>query len=285
MASATPTSKTIAVDGIRLHYLEWGRSGHPVVCVHGLSANAHFWDPIAEELAADYRVIAFDLRGRGDSDKPPSGYGFHYHAGDVCGLIERLGLGPVYLIGHSLGAMIAVYFAATFPQLVRKLVLVDGGTDVTRPEILAGLAASLSRLGQVYPSVEIYLDALKQAPFYRDQWNEYAERYVRFDFEAVEGGFRSKVPKQAIEAEINAQPGFRLRDLHRQIKAPTLILRAPHGLVTATDYVLSPVEAEAMRLAIANSDLVTVPDINHYTILLQKPPLVVAAIGEFLRRP
>ena len=69
-----PVRDDFAIAGnIKLHYIQWGEQGPPVVCIHGITANAFYFQAFADDLASNYRVFAYDLRGRGDSDKPEKG--------------------------------------------------------------------------------------------------------------------------------------------------------------------------------------------------------------------
>jgi pimeloyl-ACP methyl ester carboxylesterase len=116
----------LTVDGVRLFYQQAGR-GPDVVLLHAATANLAVWlfTGIIETLAADCRVTAYDLRGHGHSDVPPTGYTSADHATDLCKLHEALGLGPAYLVGHSFGAVVAVHAAVLCPGRVAGLVLSD----------------------------------------------------------------------------------------------------------------------------------------------------------------
>jgi pimeloyl-ACP methyl ester carboxylesterase len=94
-------------------------SGEPVVLLHGWPQTWHEWRRIIPALTAKYTVVAPDLRGFGDSDKPAGGYEKRTVAEDVCQLVRHLGLGPIHLVGHDLGMMVA--YASAFPDEVRKL--------------------------------------------------------------------------------------------------------------------------------------------------------------------
>lgn len=118
----------VELDGLRFHYTEWGSpSSPPVLLLHGLNVQCHTWDPIAHALAADYRVVAMDMRGHGDSDWARAGYRVHSMARDVHGLIDALSLAPVDLIGHSAGVRVAIAVAGERPETVRRLALSDAG--------------------------------------------------------------------------------------------------------------------------------------------------------------
>src|SRR5436309_2056080 len=174
----------IIAGDLTFHCLQWGERGTPIICVHGLTANAFCFQALADELAPDHRVIAYDLRGRGDSDKPEHGYSIPIHAADLAELIDELGLERPVLVGHSLGALIVLYFAAHYPKKLSKLVLIDAGAPLpwqTPEEQPAWLTASISRLGTSVPSFEEYKQRLKAAPFLRPYWNDYVELYFEHD--------------------------------------------------------------------------------------------------------
>jgi len=272
----------VTVDTITLATHEWPGRGPAVVAIHGLTSNHTVWYPIADALGGSHRLIAYDLRGRGDSDKPPTGYSLAHHAADLLGLLDRFGLDRAILMGHSLGAHIGVRFATLHPERVAKLVLFDGGLDV-RAEILDSLAPAIGRLGVEFPSLEKFLEALKSLPMFQGRWNAYLARHYTYDVESGPGGgVRSKVARHAIEEEVANLQRTRLWVWHHQIQAPTLLFRAPDGLLRAEDCLMTQEEAEAMARAIPSCRLVVVPNTNHYTVVLGENPVVKRALGAFL---
>lgn len=277
----------IKTNGLTLAGRVWDTAARggagTIVAVHGLTANHTCWDPLAAALAADFRVIVYDLRGRGDSDKPARGYSLADHARDLAGVLDHLGVRRAHVIGHSLGAHIGVWFAAHHPERLDKLVLVDGGLDV-RAEVLDSLAPAVNRLGVEYASLEAFLAMLREVPLFAGRWNEHFTRYFTYDVEAgPSGGVRSKVPRRVVDEELANMARTRLWVLHHRIAAPTLLLRAPDGLLTATDCLMTQDEAEAMARAIPDCRLVVVPSTNHYTIVLGDHALVKREISAFLR--
>jgi len=272
----------VTVDTITLATHEWPGRGPAVVGIHGLTSNHTVWYPIADALGGSHRLIAYDLRGRGDSDKPPTGYSLAHHAADLLGLLDRFGLDRAILMGHSLGAHIGVRFATLHPERVAKLVLFDGGLDV-RAEILDSLAPAIGRLGVEFPSLEKFLEALKSLPMFQGRWNAYLARHYTYDVESGPGGgVRSKVARHAIEEEVANLQRTRLWVWHHQIQAPTLLLRAPDGLLRAEDCLMTQEEAEAMARAIPSCRLVVVPNTNHYTVVLGENPAVRRELAAFL---
>jgi pimeloyl-ACP methyl ester carboxylesterase len=272
-------------DGVSLAVHEWPGTGPAIVCIHGLTANHVCWRSAADILAPRHRLIAYDLRGRGDSDKPPAGYSLDQHGLDLGALLDHFGLRKAVLMGHSLGAHIALKFAVAHPERVSKLVLVDGGIDV-RAEIIDSLGPAINRLGVEFPSLDAFLGIIRSLPMFAGRWNDYFERYFRYDVETLpSGAVRSKVSKGAIAEELANLQRERLWIYHHQVKCPTLIFRAPDGLLTQTDCLMTQAEAVAMSRAIPKSRLVVVPKTNHYTVLLGKNPRVKSALQAFLEGP
>jgi pimeloyl-ACP methyl ester carboxylesterase len=274
----------VPVGGISLAVREWPGRDPALVCIHGLSANHTCWASFADVLSPGHRLIAYDLRGRGESDKPDKSYSLEAHGDDLRALLDHFGIARAVLVGHSLGAHIAVRFAALHPRRVSKLVLVDGGIDV-RAEILDSLAPAINRLGIEFPSLDTFLQVVKMLPMFGGRWNDYLERYFQYDVEVLpSGAVRSKAARHAIEEELANLARERLWAYHHRITCPTLIFRAPDGLLTETDCLMTQEEAEAMARAIPRARLVVVPGSNHYTVLLGAHPKVKSALTRFLER-
>jgi lipase len=102
-----------------------GSGPDPVVCLHGITAQHRAFTTAARIVGADRGLVGVDLRGRGDSDKPDSGYGLEAHAGDVIRILDHLGLEDATIAGHSMGAFVALRTALAYPDRVRALVLLD----------------------------------------------------------------------------------------------------------------------------------------------------------------
>jgi pimeloyl-ACP methyl ester carboxylesterase len=114
----------VDLDDVRLFYTDEG-SGPPVLLVHGWSCDSHDWSWQIPALTADHRVLAVDLRGHGRSSVPADGYEPRVFARDLAGLLERLDVGPVLAVGHSLGGAVVTTLAVEHPELVAAVVAVD----------------------------------------------------------------------------------------------------------------------------------------------------------------
>lgn len=273
-------------NGIQIQLAVWEGKGKTILCIHGLTANCHFWDCLASALSPTHKVIAMDLRGRGLSDKPPTGYSIKHHCEDIAALLEDLNISQLVLMGHSLGAFISLAFAAQFPQRIDRLILVDGGgklSDTQMAKVFAGIKPSLDRLGQTFPSFEDYISLMKQAPFLQP-WNSYMETYFRYEVEEVEGGVRSRVHPKHIEEEIGNLKKEDSTKFYSKVLCPVLILRATKGMLSEDDFVLPEDVARRMESEIRNAKRVDLENTNHYTILFHPNSIRDQVILNFLEK-
>ena len=123
-----PTSHSFISQRLRLHYVDWGNEGAPtLVLVHGGRDHCRNWDWVAERLRDRWHIVAPDLRGHGDSAWSEDGeYSLRANVYDLAQLIHQLNAGPVTLVGHSYGGNIALRYAGIYPEMVRKLVAIEG---------------------------------------------------------------------------------------------------------------------------------------------------------------
>jgi pimeloyl-ACP methyl ester carboxylesterase len=127
MAVITPRDQQLAVGDLSFHLRSWSTTGHPIVFLHGLASSAQTWNLVAPLLASEFRVLAIDERGHGQSDQPEQGYDLQTFVQDVVGITSALGLERYALVGQSWGGHVALEVAAQYPDAVSHLVLVDGG--------------------------------------------------------------------------------------------------------------------------------------------------------------
>lgn len=128
MNGSGPTSQTFISQRLRLNYEDWGNQDKPpLVLVHGGRDHARSWDWTAEELRKDYHVVAMDHRGHGDSDWVSDGnYSSNDMVYDLAQLIHQLNVGPVTIVSHSMGGNVALRYAGVFPDMVKKIVAIEG---------------------------------------------------------------------------------------------------------------------------------------------------------------
>ena len=125
--SNQPTEGWADVGDLRVHYLDWGGDGAPVVALHGLASSCHWYDLVAPLLRRDFRIIAPDQRGHGKTTQATNGYDWETLSNDVAGLMDRLGIEQAAVLGHSWGGHVASAVAAYQSERVNRLVMIDGG--------------------------------------------------------------------------------------------------------------------------------------------------------------
>jgi pimeloyl-ACP methyl ester carboxylesterase len=274
------TSRWVRKSGVQIHYLDHGGcAGPPLVCLHGLTANAWSFEAIVSAgIARVRKTVCLDLRGRGLSDRPASGYGLADHAGDVLAVLDEMGAERVVLCGHSFGGLLSLYMARIHPERVERLVLLDiAGPAVQNPATMDLLGPSIKRLGQISPSMSDFLAAMRRMPFLEGAWNQAIESYYRADVEERADG--SVVTRSTPEAIGQVIAGIQKEDWSAHVagvKQPVLLLHAlgPYGPAGTPPLILLE-QAEATRRDLADCQYAVVPG-NHMTMLFGDGALSIA---------
>lgn len=281
----------VPVDGGNLRVLLWGTGAQVAVAVHGITASAMSWQAVARRMPAGWTLAAPDLRGRGRSSGLPGPYGLDAHVADVAAVLRHLaGSGrfrPV-LAGHSLGAYIALLTRDAHPNLVRRLVLVDGGLPLPVPEGIdidaaldATLGPAIARLRQTFPDTGAYLQFWRAHPALAEHWTADVEAYVRYDLTGEPGRLRSRVAEEAVRADNrDLLTGKPFADALDRLTGPTPLLTAPAGLLGVPPPLLAPELITEWQRRVPQLRHKLVADANHYTMVFGKPGVaaVVAAI-------
>jgi pimeloyl-ACP methyl ester carboxylesterase len=254
----------VETNGITLHYLDYPGDGPTLVLTHGLTANAFFFGRLAEELAP-LRVLALDLRGRGLSDKPISGYSMADHAADILGAMDALGLDAVIKGGHSFGGLLTYYMAAEFPERVNKAVVIDAPAEVDTG-ILEQIKPSLERLETVLESRDAYVAMAQAMPYYEGwDWDPDLEHFYRSDVEDLpDGSVRSRCRPDNIMEAVQGTLDIDLPEIVSRIQQPLLLARAIEPLGPAP---ILPADKAARTLdLLADGRLIELHG-NHMTAL------------------
>ena len=163
---SVPESRFFQSQGLRLHYADWGNADAPLMLlVHGGRDHCRSWDLIARSLQRHFHVVAPDLRGHGDSDWTKGGsYALTEYVYDLSRLVRHLGARQVAIAGHSMGGMVGLIYAGTFPDQVSALVVLDGVTVLPNAKRLPAHERIAKWIGQLdsleareprrYPTIE-----------------------------------------------------------------------------------------------------------------------------------
>lgn len=271
-------------DGVDIQAAVWEGAGRSLMGIHGLTANCRSWDTVAASLTPRYSLTAVDLRGRGRSSKPAEGYHITRHCRDLEAVMAHLGIRRPILMGHSLGALIALVYAARHPEQIAGLILIDGGGCLKEEQmsrVFESIKPALARLGVVHPSFEDYVAQLKQSPFFRP-WSRAIENYFRYETEEIAEGVRSNVHPEHIFEEIQNLREINAEEYYPLVRCPTLILQATEDTLIPDDRLLPPNAVQLMLESIPDTRCVPVEQTNHYTILFQPSLARDAAIRSFV---
>ena len=275
----------LEANGIRLHFIDHAGDGPALVLAPGLTANAHSFDGLmGAGLGNAARVIALDLRGRGESDAPSSGYSMEDHASDVLALLDALGLERVAMGGHSFGGLLTYWLAANHPERVERCVVIDAPAAFD-PAIIEQVQPSLDRLGRVYPSWDEYVALVKSMPYFAEGgWDSDVERYFRADVRVQpDGSVQARCRPEHIEQVIQGELVVDWPAVVSRVAQPTVLLRAPGSFgPPGSPPLLSREDAD--RTAAAMADCRVVDGIgNHITFVFGPGARVLTdAIAEHL---
>jgi pimeloyl-ACP methyl ester carboxylesterase len=269
------TSRHIEANGVRLHYLDYGTEGRPpMLCLHGGAVNAHWFDFVAAGFTNDYHVRALDQRGHGDSAwADPPDYGYHRYAADLEQVIQKLGLRDVVLVGHSMGGLVSLVYAATYPGRAKALVCVDSTFRAT-PERVARLHQVGNREGSSYASSDEFVARFKVRPDGTQAVPEII-RYLaeRSGRQSPDGRWRHKFDRNVYsKREFLDIPPF-----WNRVDIPVLLVKG--GLSDR----ITPEIYEDIKSRCPQVELAEVPGSEHH-VTLDNPPDLVRVVSAFLAK-
>ena len=265
---------------VGLAYGRVGEGANPILALHGITAQYRAFNAVARHLAHPDGMVALDLRGRGDSEKPPPGaYGLYAHAQDVIRTLDHLGVERGVLCGHSMGAFVALKVALLHPDRVSSLILLDGGWP--RPEeqpdeaataaINQGLERAFRRLDMVFETPEDYLNFWfpNQNLTYDDLPPDLAD-YYRYDLQKVEGGYQPKASIDAAREDSDSvSSGAPTHDEMKNVSCPVALVRAAEGFFPGTAPLISDETRDAMSTVLDLRSESVVPNTTHYTMMFE----------------
>jgi pimeloyl-ACP methyl ester carboxylesterase len=274
-------------DGVRLAYACWPGEGVPIVALHGLSANAMFYAGVAERLAGRRPLLSLDLRGRGDADKPETGYGMAQHARDVAGVMREWGIPKAVVVGHSMGSYVALALAEQSPELCAGVVLYDGGRlpvdeIASDPGIMQRFLEDARpiemRMSTTFSSLDEYREYWRQLAVFRsDQWGPWVEAYLEYDLGGPPGELRPKCASTALAADVQDLLTTAVARQTSHIDVPVLALCADNGLVTGSPALITDGGIEDLARRSKSFEWQRLADTNHYTVALADPAATVVA--------
>ena len=275
--------------GLRLHYLDWGNAGAPVlILLHGGLEHARVWDQLARRLCAHWHVLVPDLRGHGDSGWSSGGaYAIVDMVPDIAALVAELGDPPVSLVGHSLGGNVAIHYAALFPERVARLCVIEGlgfAPEVrarrdhkSRREQLREWVERIRELDQrgpsSYPSVQAAVQRLRaHDPLLGEELAHYVCEHGMH--QQADGQWHWKYDHQVRGSGAAEVASVEASDLWRAIECPVLLMYGEQSWA-------SNPEKDGRLRHFARARLVTVAQAEH-NLHHHQPEVFLAHLQRFL---
>jgi len=272
-AAQAPVDRFVAVNGLRLHYLDRGTPDQPtLIMIHGNERHAHTFDHIAPEFTRDYRVIALDMRGHGDSGwSAEAAYLVEDHVRDLAGLIQQLDLKRVTLWGNSTGGRVAQVYAGLNPGTVDRVISEDVGPERPR-DISDGFAKRVAREANGWASEEeLVSEMMKRAP-------RTPEAIVR---NLVSYGTKRRDDGRIIwKRDPNTVKGFIETELWHYVgKITSPIIYVLGG----ASRIVPPATQAKLKATLASAEVVVMPGLGHYPSE-EDTKGFLAIVNRFLKR-
>ena len=273
-----PTDVMVTCNGMNFHYLDWGNEGAPVMLLlHGLRGHCHSWDDVAARFCGDYRVLALDQRGRGETDWAPRGdYSTDAFVADIEEFCYTVGFDRFTLVGHSMGGRNSMAFAGRNPDILEKLVIVDIGPEID--------SAGSARITREVVGVPEEFESFEAAFQHVNGQNRFASEPV----------MRRRLTYQTRELP-NGKLGWRydpeIREQRRNgTGAPPPDLWGPLSRVACPTLIVRGSETDTLGLDVANRMVDTLADgrLVHveraaHMVFEDNPEGFIAALADFLR--
>jgi pimeloyl-ACP methyl ester carboxylesterase len=280
-----PTEKlAVSVKGGQLALYRFGNnlpsaSHLPVLLIHGVTSSNRAFQLFAKSLVErGFVPYAVDLRGRGESNSLPGPFGMKNHARDMADVIKFIGVESIDVIGHSMGAFVAVALQGTEPKLVKNLVLVDGGIPLPLPPGMTVaqvmpfvLGPAMTRLSMTFESVDAYRDYWKPQPAFARGWTPVLDEYIEYDLQGEAPNLKARTNPKAVEED--SEDLFVTKLLEKALEKLTddvLFIRAVRGLQNEEGGLYPEPVLAAVLPKYPKIKVHTISDINHYEIMLEE---------------
>jgi pimeloyl-ACP methyl ester carboxylesterase len=275
-ALAVPfTDEWVDVMGSRVHFVAWGERGRRgLLFIHGGGAQAHWWTHVAATFASEFRVVAVDLSGHGDSDHRER-YELELWTDEVAAVAKAAGIaGLPVVVGHSMGGMVTIATAARYADDVAGVIVVD--SPVTKPdaEVQAHNRHDAFGRPRIYPTVEYALERFRPVPEQRNNLAFVMDHVARRSLRAVEGGWQWKFDRNVFASFQGGMRGLALPYLS-QITCRFALLRSEYGLITEGI-------GEEMYEALGRvAPVIELPQTGHHP-MLDQPLVLLTALRALL---
>lgn len=269
------TDEHVEIDGRRVHYLAWGEPGRRgLVFVHGGGANAHWWTHLAARFAEEFRVVAVDLSGHGDSDHRDA-YRFEDWTDEVVAVAEAAGIvGRPVIVGHSMGGFVTIATAALHPGRFTGVIICDSPVTEPDPEIGEYHVRDSFGRERTYATADEAVARFRTVPPQAHYLPYVMDHVARRSLRPVEGGWQWKFDRSIFAQFTGGVRGVALPHLAR-VTCRFALLRSEHGIVTREI-------GDAMYERLGRvAPVVELPEAGHHA-MLDQPLILLAAIRTLL---
>lgn len=275
-ALAVPyTDEEVEVAGARIHYLAWGERGRPgLVFVHGGGAHAHWWTHLAATFADDFRVVALDLSGHGDSDHRDV-YEIEQWTSEVIAVADAAGsVGHPVVVGHSMGGFVTIATAAMHADRLTGVIVCDSPVTEPDPEVESYRLKQAFGAPRTYASAEEAIARFRTVPP-QERYLDYVIAHVaEHSLKPVDGGVQWKFDRHIFEQFAGGMRGI-ARPYLSQVRCRLALLRSENGLVTED---IGASMFEAMGRV---NPVIEIPEAGHHA-MLDEPLVLLTAIRTLL---
>lgn len=270
-AGAAPVDRTIAVNGLKIHYVEWGSAEKPpLVLLHGIARVAHSFDHLAPHFADRFRVIAIDMRGHGDSAWDPQGsYMVEDYTKDIAAIVRELKLKDMVLWGNSTGGRVVQMIAGQMPELVRAVIVEDVGPERPR-EVSNRRADRMAKEADGWATFDdLYAQAQKENPRTPEA---ILKPFVQHASKRRDDG---RIVWKRDPAILNGFVPTELWATVKKIRAPLIYV------LGGASNIVPPQTQMDIRQELKQSEIVMMPGLGHYPSD-EKPAEFIAIVERFL---
>ena len=272
----------IDVNGVRLWHRISG-DGEPVVQIHGAGFGHFNFDPATPVLSQQFRVIDFDMRGYGQSDKPLQHYDMEVWADDVAGLLDALGIGRAHIHGTSMGGMIAIVVAGKYPERTQSVVINCAAAKLgSSGRLIFKNWIDIARLDPAGPGSRVLAELIT--------WQALSKRFLdeNDDVEladTIQTILRDSNRLEVFTAACEAMRDMDLRPWLPRITSPALVLGGDEDLMTPWDQGPDGAGQQAIADGIPSAEVHVVEGANHSTVFDSTEEHNRVVIDFFARHP
>ncbi|MHB1139510.1 MAG: alpha/beta fold hydrolase [Microthrixaceae bacterium] len=269
------TDETVQVGGARIHYLAWGQPDQRgLVFVHGGGANAHWWTHVAATFAQEFRVVAVDLSGHGDSEHRAD-YSLEQWTDEVMAVAGDAGIvGPPVVIGHSMGGFVTIATAALHPESLAGVIICDSPVTEPDPEVNGYHVRDAFGRERTYPTIEDAVARFRTVPAQEHYLDFVMDHVAHRSVRPHDGGWRWKFDRQIFGQFSQPVRTIALPYLS-SITCRLALLRSEHGLVTKDI-------GDSMFEKLGRvTPVIEIPEAGHHA-MLDQPLILLTAIRSLL---